>query len=547
MRPGDRYTTSVGQALEGVEIRIAPREAGEDAREHEDGEVLIRGPIVMREYFNRPDATAETLRDGWLYTGDLGRLDADGRLYITGRKKEMIVLASGKNLYPEEIEAHYREAPVIKELCVLGFNRHDDASGERLHAVIVPDEQVLRERGVVNVQQLVRFELEGRSVHLPPHKRILTYDIWMEPLPRTTTGKIRRHQIEKRLREAVVATDAEGPRALSDEEAAWLETPAHAKAVATIAARTPQSDVRPDANLDLDLALDSMERVELLTLIEQQHGRKVAPEARATIFTVRQLVDAVLAAGATGAAVDATADPGDHNAQMWEALLNQPSDPDIEAQLRRSPFWRALFFYVLIRMIRPFFRVRGSGQSKLPAKGPFILCPNHQSYLDPFLLLGVVPFRTLRQTFAVGAAEYYQTPIMRRVARWTNVIPVDADSNLESAMRAGATGLRLGKVLVLFPEGERSIDGELKPFRKGAAILSAHLKAPIIPVAMDGLFELWPRSRAFQWQRLLPGKGTHIEITFGDSITGVPGKYAEGTAALRSAVERLFSSLRRSS
>jgi long-chain acyl-CoA synthetase len=127
------------------------------------------------------------------------------------------------------------------------------------------------------------------------------------------------------------------------------------------------------------------------------------------------------------------------------------------------------------------------------------------------------------------------------------VIPVDADSNLESAMRAGATGLRLGKVLVLFPEGERSIDGELKPFRKGAAILSAHLKAPIIPVAMDGLFELWPRSRAFQWQRLLPGKGTHIEITFGDSITGVPGKYAEGTAALRSAVERLFSSLRRSS
>ena len=97
------------------------------------------------------------LKDGWLYTGDLGRLDAEGRLYITGRKKEMIVLASGKNLYPEEIEAHYREAPVIKELCVLGFNRNDDAGGERLHAVIVPDE-VLRSRGVVNVQQLVRFE-----------------------------------------------------------------------------------------------------------------------------------------------------------------------------------------------------------------------------------------------------------------------------------------------------------------------------------------------------------------------------------------------------
>ena len=546
MRPGDKYTTSVGHPLKGVEVRIAPRESGEEAREHEDGEILIRGPIIMREYFNRPDATAETLRDGWLYTGDLGRLDADGRLYITGRKKEMIVLASGKNLYPEEIEAHYREAPVIKELCVLGFNRNDDASGERLHAVIVPDEQVLQARGVVNVQQLVRFEVEGCSVHLPPHKRILTYDIWMEPLPRTTTGKIRRHQIEKRLRQKAVTTEAAEARPLSLEETAWLQTPAHAAAMATISARIPQVAVRPDANLDLDLALDSMERVELLTLIEQQHGRRVKPEARATIFTVRQLVDAVLVATPTaGAATDAMMDPADHSTQMWETMLDQPPDPELQAQLSRSTFGRALLFYVLIRVIRPFFRMRVAGQEHIPAKGPFILSPNHQSYLDPFLMLGAVPFRTLRQTFAVGAAEYYQTPFMKWVARFTNVIPVDSDSNLESAMRAGATGLRMGKVLILFPEGERSIDGELKTFKKGAPILSAHLNAPIVPVAMDGLFELWPRSRSFQWRRLWPGGGTRVVMEFGAPLTVARGQYAEGTAALRDAVERMYLRIRR--
>ncbi|MBK9239829.1 MAG: AMP-binding protein [Acidobacteria bacterium] len=546
MRPGDKYTTSVGHPLKGVEIKIAPRESGEEAREHEDGEILIRGPIIMREYFNRPDATAETLRDGWLYTGDLGRLDADGRLYITGRKKEMIVLASGKNLYPEEIEAHYREAPVIKELCVLGFNRNDDASGERLHAVIVPDEQVLRERGVVNVQQLVRFEVEGRSVHLPPHKRILTYDIWMEPLPRTTTGKIRRHQIEKRLREEAVTAEAAEARPLSPEETTWLQTPAHAAAMATISARIPQVEVRPDANLDLDLALDSMERVELLSLIEQQHGRRVAPEARATIFTVRQLVDAVLVATPTaGAATDATVDQSDHSNQMWETLLNQPPDPEHHAQLSRSTFGRALIFYVLIRIIRPFFRLRASGQQHIPQTGPYILSPNHQSYLDAFLMLGVVPFRTLRQVFAVGAAEYYQTPFMKWVARFTNVIPVDSDSNLESAMRAGATGLRLGKVLILFPEGERTIDGELKTFKKGAPILSAHLNAPIVPVAMDGLFELWPRSRSFQWKRLWPGGGARVVMQFSEPLTVARGQYAEGTAALRAAVERMYAAIRR--
>jgi long-chain acyl-CoA synthetase len=257
-------------------------------------------------------------------------------------------------------------------------------------------------------------------------------------------------------------------------------------------------------------------------------------------------VDAVLAAiPGAGAATDSTGDQADHSNQMWETLLNQPPDPEHHAQLSRSTFGRALIFYVLIRLIRPFFRLRASGQQHIPATGPYILSPNHQSYLDAFLMLGVVPFRTLRQVFAVGAAEYYQTPFMKGVARFTNVIPVDADSNLESAMRAGATGLRLGKVLILFPEGERTIDGELKTFKKGAPILSAHLNAPVVPVAMDGLFELWPRSRSFQWRRLWPGGGARVVMQFGEPISVARGQYAEGTAALRAAVERMFAGIRR--
>lgn len=553
VRPGDRYTTSVGQPLKNVEIRIAPRDADVD-RDQEDGEILIRGPLVMREYFRRPDATAEALKDGWLYTGDLGRLDADGRLYITGRKKEMIVLASGKNLYPEEIEAHYREAPVIKELCVLGLSRPGEPIGERLHAVIVPDEQVLRERGVVNVQQLLRFELESRSVHLPAHKRILSYDIWMEPLPRTTTGKVRRHQIEKRLREhAVVETDRDATP-LSDDERMWMAVAAHGEAMSVIAKRLKRDTVRPDANLDLDLALDSMERVELLTLLERQHGRRVLPETRATIFTARQLVDAVLAADVRGAvpagaggAAAVSAQEGDH----WQTTLHEPIDPDLEQQLKRTPFLRAVMFFVILRTIASVLQLltrgRTVGRTHLPQKGPFILCPNHQSYIDGFLLLGALPFGTLRQIFAVGASEYYQTPFMRWFARMTNVIPVDADANLERAMKAGAAGLRLGKVLMLFPEGERSIDGELKTFKKGAAILSAHCDAPIVPVAMDGLFALWPRSRPLHWRGLLPWRAVPVVTAFGPSIRVAPGKYAEGTQALRESIARMLTTLRRRS
>ena len=133
---------------------------------------------------------------------------------------------------------------------------------------------------------------------------------------------------------------------------------------------------------------------------------------------------------------------------------------------------------------------------------------------------------------------------MRWLARTMNIVPVDPDANLVNAMRAGAAGLRLKKVLILFPEGERSIDGTLKKFRKGAAILSAHTGAPIVPVALDGLFELWPRGRSFNWRGLLPWRSTRVTVEFGAPLGARPGDYAAGTDALKGAVARMFDRMR---
>ena len=141
-------------------------------------------------------------------------------------------------------------------------------------------------------------------------------------------------------------------------------------------------------------------------------------------------------------------------------------------------------------------RVRVQGLEHLPARGPYLLCPNHQSFIDPFVLGGVLPYRTFVEMFAVGAAEYFQTPLMAWVARQINVVPVDADASLVPAMKASAFGLAHGKVLLLFPEGERSIDGTVKRFKKGAPILAQHLGVPIVPVALRGLYEIWPRGQA---------------------------------------------------
>lgn len=543
-RPGDRFTSSVGQPLPGVDVRIAERDKTAAATNDEnDGEILIRGRVVMREYFGRPDATAESIKSDWLYTGDLGRIDGQGRLFITGRSKEIIVLASGKNLYPEEIETHYRQSPFVKELCVLGLTRPGEPSAERLHAVIVPDDQVLRERGIVNVRELIRFELEGLSVQLPAHKRILSYDIWLDPLPRTTTGKLKRPEIERRLRERATDVPADS-RPLTDAERAWLAQPARDRLMSIVRARLNKPTVPPDANLELDLGLDSMERVELLTALERQCGTRVAPDTRATIFTPRALIDAVLAGErATGA--DETA--GDAETP-WSAVLGQPPDPALVANLTRRKGGRAAVFFVILAcvalLMRVCLRFRIHGREHLPREGPFIISPNHQAYLDGFVLAASLPFRTLRFLFFVGAAEYFETPLSAWLARGVNIVPVDPDANLVTAMQAGAAGLRLKKVLILFPEGERSIDGELKPFRKGAAILSAHLDAPIVPVALDGLYDLWPRGRAFNWRGLLPWRAKRITLRFGPPVRVRPGDYANGTKSLRDAVDRMLQDIR---
>ncbi len=138
-------------------------------------------------------------------------MDAEGNYFITGRAKDVIVLSSGKNVYPEEIEAYYLRSPWIKELCVLGLEsrKPGEPLSERLHGVIVPNFEVLREHRIVNIREVIRFDVESISATLPATKRMLSYDIWQDDLPRTTTRKLRRQEIEKKLRALHASGEAE--------------------------------------------------------------------------------------------------------------------------------------------------------------------------------------------------------------------------------------------------------------------------------------------------------------------------------------------------
>ena len=310
-RQRDRFGGQGHERSGGEDCR--PAAAGDDGPAA--GEIALRGAVVMKGYWNRPDATAAVLRDGWFYTGDLGYFDADGNLFLTGRKKEVIVLSNGKNIYPEEIEAHYLKSPYIKEMAVMGLEGKPGEGGDRLHAVIVPNFDVLRQKKIVNAKEVIRFDIESLSQQIASTKRIGSYEIWQEDLPRTTTRKIKRFEVEKRVkanqaRQADDDSELPAERPLTADEIAWLDQPDVQRALKIVreAARTPPPTLRPTLNLELDLGLDSMQRVELLSQIEEQLGGNVEESQLAEIYTVRDLVDAVLQSAASGAGGPGTRD-----------------------------------------------------------------------------------------------------------------------------------------------------------------------------------------------------------------------------------------------
>src|SRR5208282_601927 len=208
------------------------------------------------------------------YTGDLGYFDSGGNLFITGRRKEVIVLANGKNVYPEEIEAHYLRAQYVKEICVMALEaRPGDPMSERLHAVVVPNFELLRERKIVNSKEAIRFAIEALSHKIASTKRLGSYDIWQEDLPRTTTRKLKRFQIERKVRElkqngrgdSDAGTDTDKEKPLSGDEQLWLQREDVKRALAIIRESSRESSpnrfdaIHPSHNLELDLGLDSMQ------------------------------------------------------------------------------------------------------------------------------------------------------------------------------------------------------------------------------------------------------------------------------------------------
>ena len=293
----------------------------------------------------------------------------------------------------------------------------------------------------------------------------------------------------------------------------------------------------PSLNLELDLSFDSMERVELLASLAHELNLSLPEDFGGDIFTVRDLIR-----GLEQQVISPT--PGSSvSKQSWKRILSgEALNHEGEVRAHFSGTFLTLVKYACLRFLyyavfKPFLRLELYGIDALPKRGPFLICPNHLSYIDPFVLLAVLPYRIFRKVFFVGASEYFTTWYMKVLARLANIIPVDPDTHLLRAMKVGAMGLRQGRILCIFPEGARSFDGELKEFKKGAAILAREVEVPILPVGIQGTHEVWARDSAkIRFHKVRLNFGSALVV--GSREEDDP--YQADTRVLRDAVQSLL-------
>jgi len=517
--PGMRKPGSVGLPVHSAEIRIISKEGAEE------GEIAIRGPMVTGGYYNRDAENAASFRDGWFLSGDLGYIDDDGYLFLTGRKKEVIVLGSGKNVYPEEVESMYLSCPLISEICVY------EEEG-RLKAIVVPDYQYMKLNSIANAGEAMRWEVEAISRKLAPHNRIMGYTLRSEPLPRTPLGKLRRFMVKQQAEE-------DSAPDITDDGSMNVDSPGRRVAGILSNALARKRPVRVSDNLELDLGIDSLKRVELSVALEREFTITMPEGFMAGMHTAGELADGIRALlsgyGSYG-------DKADKGLGLDAVLQRTPTDGELaETGFKPSFLDKPITKtgLVLVKVISSlYFRLGVKGEDNLP-EPPYIIAPNHSSYLDAFVLGAALPTKVFNHAHFIGIERFFRGRLARHFARLAHVIPIDPDAHLGKALSLSAHCLRSGSPLIIFPEGGCSSDGELLPFRPGIGILATKLGIPVVPVRIEGTFKAMPKWKSFP----VPKK---VTVTFGEPVAptkkaGKPQGFQTFTDIVRERIRSLGS------
>jgi long-chain acyl-CoA synthetase len=430
-----------------------------------DGEIVVKGPNVMQGYYEKAEETAVVVRDGWLYTGDLGHFDNKGYLYITGRKKEIMVLSNGKNINPAEIEEQLEAAAIIKEAGVF-------QDGDRIRAVIVPDSAEVKRLGIEDIDHYLMWNIIRQyNQSVVPYKMILQVSVVNTELPRTRLGKIQRFKLPELAYEK------------SQEQKEEIEIQFEEyHLIKDYIEQEKKLDVHPHDHLIMNLGLDSLERIGLQVFLESSFGIPMEMEQLSNFENVLELSQYI----------------HEHKKHTsfekinWSKILKQK----IHLQLPSTWITSNIIVKLSHLFFKVFFRFKGRGAHHIP-QGPCIIVPNHQSFLDGLFVAVFLKFTQMRKTFFYAKEKHIRNPFLKFLANRNNIIVMDLNHDLKQSIQKMAEVLKKRKNLIIFPEGTRTRDGKLGDFKKTFAILSRELDVPIVPVSIKGAYEAMPRGRVF--------------------------------------------------
>jgi long-chain acyl-CoA synthetase len=485
---------SIGKALPGIEMKLA-----------EDGEILVRGESVAAGYWQGQKLEPVAGEAGWFHTGDLGELDAQGHLYFKGRRKNVIVTPAGMNVYPEDLEAELRREPEVSDAVVIGLER--DGNAEPCAVLL------LRGLAASEATEKAGAIVRRANQRLAEYQQMRRWFAWPEQdFPRTPTAKPQIHLIR-----------AVAERALGASAGAAVPAAGSLGELVARITGLPAARLRPEAQLDADLNLSSMDRVELMSALEDRYQVELDESSFARVTTLGEL-DRLLAAASRPAALQAPErGPLEYVYPRW-------------AQ-RRPVAWLRLFVYYLLAwpatLLLGYPRIRGR-ENLAGLRGPALVVSNHVTSIDIGFLLPALPPR-LRHHLAT-AMEGERLARMRRppaelgffgrlylrlqyalVVALFNVFPLPQHSGFRESFAYAGESVGRGYSVLVFPEGRTTRDGKLAPFQAGIGLLSNGLRLPVVPMRIDGLYEL---RKAKRWAAR-PGA---VRVTI-----GAPAEFPSGS------------------
>jgi long-chain acyl-CoA synthetase len=498
-RPERNILGTVGEAIPGVTVRIA-----------DDGEILATGPNIFAGYWQNPEATAAAIdADGWYHTGDLGQLSPDGMLTFRGRKKDMLALPDGQKVYPDDVEQVLIKDGRLKDATVVGWPAGLDL---KVHAVLLMDDPALAEDVIKTANR-----------ELAPHQQIRGWTVWPdEDLPRTHTLKVRKYEVIARLPALEAAEDAAAAAPVSTAQPIAVVGPTAEDVhpvIGIIASLTNMGvgDIAQDARLSSDLNLDSLQRVELLGIIEEEIGTYVDDDALEPDATVAQVIAIVEAARDT---------------KGRKGIFGWPLHPAVRLV---GLGLQAVFVKPLVWLS---YRVKPTGLEHLEKlDGPVLFTPNHCLHLDNAIILAQFPLAVRwRLSFAAAADTIYDNPFQGFLASViANAFPLQREGGVRHSLEMLGARLDRGFNIILYPEGKLTLGGPLQPFRSGAGLIAVEGATPVVPVKLK-----IRRMSILDRRRLPAALRGDVELVVGEPIWFDAGTDAAGaTSRLEAAVAAL--------